>query len=159
MFPTYTNLAYKQELLQRDIPPIADNDNLINILLVEDDFSDALLTVQKIKATQVPYNLDRIMHGDDVLPYLRNCMQSRLPDIMILDMGLPGVNGFELLEALNEAPAALRAVPIVIITGYQHFDYLSATYNSLPIYGCLTKPLNVDDINPILAKVTDFKGE
>lgn len=152
-----TSLAYRQELLPYSIPYLADNDNLINILLVEDDYSDTLLTIQRINATQIPYNMDRITEGGEVLPYLKNCLQTRLPDLMLLDMGLPGVDGFEILERLAQSPATMRAIPIAIVTGHRNFDYLSTTYQNLPIYGYLTKPLHVEDINAILAKVTGFR--
>lgn len=153
------NPLYRQELLPYSVPYLADNDNLVNILLVEDDYSDTLLTIQGINATQVPYNLDRITRGDDVLPYLNNCLQTKLPDLLLLDMGLPGVNGFEILENLSSAPANMRAIPIAIITGHKHFDYLSTTYSSLPIYGYLTKPLRAEAMNPILSKVLNFKDQ
>ncbi|MDE2029214.1 MAG: response regulator [Alphaproteobacteria bacterium] len=144
--------GYRRELLPYSVPCAADNDNLINVLLVEDDYSDTLLTIQKINATSIPYNLDRITHGDDVLPYLGNCAQTRLPDIMLLDLGLPGADGFDVLQALMGAPAALRAVPIAVITGLRDLSPMSSAYRDLPIWGCLAKPVSVDDLLPILSK-------
>jgi CheY-like chemotaxis protein len=156
MYDGTNAIAYRQELLPPNPAYAADNDNLLNILLVEDDYNDSLLTIQTVNATRVPYNLDRITHGDDVMPYLKNCMQSHLPDILFLDMGLPGMNGFEILETLARSPAAMRAIPIAIITGHTHFDYLPKTF-ALPIYGYLTKPIRLENIRPILSKVTDFR--
>jgi response regulator RpfG family c-di-GMP phosphodiesterase len=152
------SIAYRLELPPIDVACMADNDNLINILLIEDDYSDSLLTIQRLNKTQIPYNLDRITRGDDVLPYLYNCMQTRLPDVLLLDMGLPGVDGFEILDTLTKAPAHMRTIPIAIITGHRDFSHLSTTYNGLPLYGCLTKPLQIGDIGLILSKVIDFKG-
>lgn len=150
------SIAYRQDLLSPTPACAADNDNLLNILLVEDDYNDSLLTIQTVNAMHVPYNLDRITHGDDVLPYLQNCLQTQLPDILFLDMGLPGMNGFEILERLAKAPAAMRAIPIAIVTGHTHFDYLPKSF-ALPIYGYLTKPLRAESIQPILSKVMDFR--
>ena len=87
MLNLYENLAYKQDgdasVIACNVAQVADNDNRVNILLVEDDFSDALMTVNRIKATQIPYCLDRIIHGNDVLPYPRNCRQARLPEHLV----------------------------------------------------------------------------
>ena len=127
-----------------------------SILLIEDDYSDTLLAIQGINATQIPYTLDRITHGDDVLPYLGNCLQTRLPDIMLLDLGLPGLDGFDVLRALAAAPSVMQAIPVALVTGLQDFSYLSSYYSNLPIYGCLPKPLRSDAMIPILSQAMRF---
>lgn len=152
-----SSIAYRQEMLTYSTAFRADNDNLVNILLVEDDYCDTLLTIQGVNSTQIPYNLDRITNGDDVIPYLKNCMQAQLPDLLLLDMGLPGMNGFEILSTLAEAPAVMRAIPIAIITGHTNFEYLPKSYQ-LPIYGYLPKPLRFETIQPILSKVIDLRS-
>lgn len=156
MSDAQSTITYRQNMLPSTPAYTADNDNRLNILLVEDDYNDSLLTIQTVNATGIPYNLDRITHGDDVLPYLQNCSAQQWPDILLLDMGLPGTNGFEILEKLTHAPAAMRAIPIAIITGHTNFDYLPKSF-ALPIYGYLTKPLRVENIHPILSRVTDFR--
>lgn len=132
---------------------MAGDEDALNLLLVEDDYGDMLMTMQAIDAAGLPYELNRITHGDEVLPYLMNAMQDRLPDLILLDMGLPGKDGFEILEMLAGAPSLLRAVPIAIVTMYANFDYVRKTYD-LPIYGYLTKPLQPKNIQRVFDRIS-----
>lgn len=134
----------------------ADNDaDALDLLLVEDSYADMLTTLRAINDANLPYKLNLITNGDDVIPYLMNAVQERMPDLILLDMGLPGTDGFEILESLSALPALLRAVPIAIITKYTDFNYLDKTYE-LPIYGFLTKPVDHAKMREILARVYGF---
>ncbi len=146
--------TYRQDFLPFTVPLMADNDNLINILMVEDNDSDSVLATQRINATHIPHNLQRVTRGDDVMPYLKNCLQTRLPDVIFLDLGLPDSDGFDILQELAMAPSMMRAIPIAIMTGWKNFDYLPSYFHALPIYGCLNKPLQIDKMEAILSKVT-----
>lgn len=157
MVMSYANLAQQRRRTVEQLDSFLEDDNALNILLVEDDYGDMLMTLQAINDVHLPYELNRITHGDEVLPYLMNAMQERLPDLILLDMGLPGTNGFEILETLAGASALVRSVPIAIITMYSNFDYLNKTYD-LPIYGYLTKPVKADKMKDIFAKVSEFAG-
>lgn len=134
----------------------ANNDNVLNILLVEDDHNDTLLTTRAVKATQIPCSMDCMTRGREIMPYLMNCLQDHMPDVMLLDMGLPDVTGFEILAMLAQAPARIRALPIIIVTGYSHFDYLPRAYQ-LPIMGYITKPLRAQEIEPLLQKALTMR--
>ena len=101
--------------------------------------------------------MNRINHGDDVLPYLAKAAEERMPDVILLDMGLPGSDGFEILAALASAPALMRSAPIIIITGHSDFEYIQKTYD-LPIYGFLTKPVHADTLRDALAKLAEFSA-
>ena len=148
--------ALQQDILPYNTSYLADNDNRLNILVVEDDYNDTLMTVRAVKSAQIPCNLDRMTRGNEVMPYLRNCMQANLPDVLLLDMGLPDITGFEILALLADAPAIIRAIPIIIVTGYSHFEYLPKAYQ-LPIMGYVTKPVRAKELEPILTMIMGFK--
>ncbi|MGB9152508.1 MAG: response regulator [Alphaproteobacteria bacterium] len=131
--------------------PIAANCGCqIDILLVEDNYGDALMMLDALNASQVPYTLNRIDHGDDVLPYLEKAVHEKLPDIIFLDMELPGIDGFEILECLAASPAPIRSIPIVLVTIQSNFKYVKQTYD-LPIQGYLTKSVNAESVKTILS--------
>jgi response regulator RpfG family c-di-GMP phosphodiesterase len=132
-----------------------EDDNELSVLLVEDDYGDTLLTLQALNSVVQSYDLDRIDHGDEVLPYLATAAQNKLPDVILLDMGLPGTDGFEILETLALSPALMRSAPIVIITMHSNFEYIQKTYD-LPIYGYLTKPVKPKDLRTVLSKIAGF---
>jgi CheY-like chemotaxis protein len=127
----------------------------VNILLIEDTMSDALLLRMAINASRVPCNVHELPNGDEVLPWLRDSQAQKngvLPDIILLDLGLPQLDGFQLLEEFAKAPSPVRSIPIVILTGYEHFDYIRKNHNlSIPAY--LTKPCKADKIREILLPI------
>ena len=128
-------------------------ENELNILLVEDSQSDAALTKIALDAANIPYNLSKIKHGDDVLSRLtvsQAVRPSNLPDLMMLDLGLPVMDGFEVLAEMALLPASVRQIPIVILTGHKHFEYLRYTYPYLHIIGYVNKPCHVQDIKPLI---------
>ena len=63
-------------------------------------------------------------HPDDLMAELNYCAQP--PDMLMLDLGLPGKDG---LQVLREVKAKVPDQRIVILEGYSHFDVLSATDN------------------------------
>lgn len=129
---------------------MTDNDPL-DILLVEDVSSDALLLRLALDASQVPYRLRTIHGGDEVLPWLMRELGA-LPDVIMLDLGLPRMDGFEILEELAGADHAIRAIPIIILTGYQDFEYVGKSYNlCVPAY--ITKPCDAQRMHEVLAPI------
>jgi CheY-like chemotaxis protein len=125
----------------------------LNVMLVEDVQSDAMLTRIALDATKVPYSLSKVSCGNDVLPRLtvsKAVCPSELPDIIMLDLGLPIMDGFEVLAEMATLPASLRHIPIAILTGHKHFEYLRNTYPYLHIIGYLNKPCPAEDMQRLL---------
>lgn len=126
-------------------PPQDVSARPLRILLAEDNGSDVLLMRTTLDATKIPYSLRVVRKGDQVLPSLRREMQAGgegLPDLLVLDLGLPCADGFEVLGELSSAPPALRSIPVVILTGYQDFAYHCKDYRLwIPAY--LNKPCDL----------------
>jgi CheY-like chemotaxis protein len=93
------------------------------ILLVEDSVADALLTKKALDHLGLGYRLTYLSKGSEVMPYLLS-RKDKKPDLMILDLGLPDISGFDIMDELAEMPASIRDVPIVIVTGYDDFGYI-----------------------------------
>lgn len=153
----HDNLAHHGQHLSASSDPTVDDDDAINILLVEDNYADALLMLNALNAADFSYTVDRIDNGDDVLPYLEEALPEKMPDIIFLDMELPGTDGFEILERLADASEPVRSVPIVIITMQSILSRLKETYD-LPIYGHLTKPVNVESVKTLLSDFPHLVG-
>lgn len=127
----------------------------VKILLVEDDNADAELTRLALDRVTVPHTLVQLRMGTDVLPYLKHeglFTDESAPDLILLDLGLPGEDGFEILEELAELHGTPLDIPVVILTGYEHFSYLKKTYE-LSVTDYLTKPCSAEQLQTILSRI------
>ena len=136
---------------------IAADEDAIDILLVEDSYGDALLMLQALNAADIPYTISRIDNGDDVLPYLEKAAQEKMPDVIFLDMELPGTNGFEILERLAASRPPLQSVPIILVSAPSNFTHLKDFYD-LPIQGHLTKSVNAESVKTLLSDIFGEAG-
>lgn len=123
----------------------------IDIVLVEDTFSDELLTRITLDTSNIPYRMVTLDKGDKVIPYLVECRHT-LPDLIMLDLGLPGMDGFELFASLSEMRCTIRQIPIVVLTAYENFEYIRENY-PFSIMDYLRKPLNVEKTQHILKTI------
>jgi CheY-like chemotaxis protein len=125
----------------------------LKILLVEDNDSDAELTRVVLDTLDIPYMLQHLRRGSEVVPYL--VRQGRwsnepAPDLILLDLGLPGEDGFEVLSDIAAMHGAIHAIPIVVLTGYEQFSYLKKVYEGR-IADYLTKPCNPDKLRRLMS--------
>ena len=90
----------------------------VNVLLCEDNPGDIYLIEKSFHRSKINYNVDRVVTGNNVMAYLRQEDRYRYasrPDILMLDLNLPGKHGFEILQEIKADPS-LKAIPIVILT-------------------------------------------
>lgn len=91
---------------------------LLRFLLVEDDDSHALITMRTLRQNRVLNKVDRVSDGEEALRYVRGQppFEDKLrPDVILLDLKLPKIDGHEVLAAVKEDPE-LRCIPVVILT-------------------------------------------
>lgn len=136
-------------------------DDSLRILLVEDVQSDAILLRLALEATQIPCTIDKIQRGDEALSHLHLSQVrglSSLPDLMMLDLGLPGMDGFELLAELSQMPVQIRSLPIVILTAHQHFEYIRKSY-PLYVMDYVNKPCHAAGLRELLLRARSEKDK
>ena len=134
-------------------------DSPLRILLVEDDFSDIMLTEIALDATHVDYELHTLGNGADVIPYLRGQRKYQgepNPDILMLDLSLPSKDGFEILAELSINAERYRNLPIIILTGDTHCAFLKTSYD-LNIAEYLTKPCTSEKIERAIIAINKHK--
>lgn len=91
------------------------------ILLVEDNPDDVVLTIRAFQRCQVPHTIEVVADGEDALAYLSatgayaHRDASALPDVVLLDLQLPRVDGLEVLQRLR-AEDRTRRLPVVVLT-------------------------------------------
>jgi len=114
--------------------------NLIRLLLVEDEASTVELLGEAIKDADQDYDLKVYSDGESALKFLRSGYV--LPQLILLDLNLPGRSGLEILQEVKADPR-LRVIPVVVLTSSKSpDDVLKAYANHCNAY--IRKPLGFD---------------
>jgi CheY-like chemotaxis protein len=118
-------------------------DGLLKFLLVEDDDDHAAFVLRTLQRNRVANRVDRVADGATALAYLRGeapYTQRPRPDLVLLDLKLPRVDGHEVLAAIKSHPD-LRTIPVVVLTTSDaETDRARAYRNHANSY--LVKPIN-----------------
>ncbi len=130
---------------------------LIEILLVEDNLGDARLTQEALRDSRVLNCLNHVKDGVEALAYLR---QERAyadvarPDLILLDLNLPRMDGRELLAIVKEDPAFQR-IPFVVLTTSQAEEDILRSYE-LRANAYVTKPVAFDEFLSAVRALEEF---
>lgn len=127
------------------------------MLLVEDDPGDVRLTEEALKRSKLLVMMNVVGDGEQALQYLRQVgpyAGSVRPDLVLLDLNLPKVDGREVLAAVKADPD-LRPIPVVILTTS------AADGDILKAYGLggncyITKPVGFDEFRRIVRAIEEF---
>lgn len=129
----------------------------IDILLVEDNPGDVLLTRTALKDAKIANTLHVVDTGDDALRFLRreppfgNAVR---PDLVLLDLNLPRRSGTEVLEVVKTDPA-LRRIPIVVLTSSEAETDIVRSYD-LHANCYVAKPLGAESFFEVIRSIEDF---
>jgi CheY-like chemotaxis protein len=126
---------------------------LMQILLVEDSLADIELTMEALAGAKVANVVTVARDGVDALARLRSVAE-RLPDLVILDLNLPRMNGHEVLAAMR-ADARLRRIPVAVLTTSSAERDVVKTYE-LGANCFLTKPVDIDQFVHVVQSIDDF---
>lgn len=120
----------------------------IHILLAEDEESDVMLTETALDDAHIDYDLHTVNNGAEILPYLRGqgaYCNMPAPEVLMLDLSMPGKDGFEVLAEMSEKSERFGDLPIIILTGDTGSAFLKHSYD-LNIAAYLTKPCSAQKI-------------
>lgn len=129
----------------------------IDILLIEDNPGDVRLTKEVLKEGKVSNNLSVVKDGVEAMKYLRREGQYTAepqPDLILLDLNLPRMDGREVLEKIKEHPNWQR-IPVVVLTTSSAEEDIIRSYN-LHANCYITKPVDLDQFINVVKSVEDF---
>jgi CheY-like chemotaxis protein len=121
---------------------------MMTILHVEDDPNDTLLLEHACKKAGVVFDLQAVSDGDQAMAYLRglNDFSDRtkypLPKLILLDLKMPRVSGFDVLSWLR-SDNSLKQVPVVVLTSSNHDADIKRAYD-LGAKSYLVKPVGFE---------------
>ena len=129
--------------------------NRANILLVEDNETDARLVELAVRDAQWISKLDTAVDGEQALEYLeRNKEQKALPHLILLDLNMPRMNGFELLQRLK-CDSEFRRIPVVVLTTSSATEDVRKAYD-LHANSYVCKPGDYRTFEKWLATLEEF---
>lgn len=129
----------------------------IEVLLVEDDPGDVLMTQEAFEDYKIANKLNVVTNGEDALAYLRKegaFADAATPDLVLLDLNLPRVDGREVLREVKSDPA-LRRIPIVVLTTSGAEQDVLASYD-LHANAFVRKPVDFDQFVAAIRAIDDF---
>ncbi len=127
------------------------------ILLVEDDPADAYLAKTAIRDSKVVSDVHHVSNGDQALDFLyaRGAFtQAPRPDLVLLDLNMPGRNGRQVLAEMKGSPA-LKEIPVVILTTSDAVTDIRDCYGA-GANSFVTKPVDLDGFLAAMRSIEDY---
>lgn len=129
----------------------------IEILLVEDNPAEIRLTIEGLKEGRIANRLHSVTDGDQALDFLyrRGAYKSvPRPDLILLDLNLPGIDGRAVLRQIKEDPE-LKVTPVVIITSSEAESDIIKSYEAHA--NCfISKPIDFTGFAQVIRSIENF---
>lgn len=125
----------------------------LHLLLIEDNEGDILLTQEALSDVALRNSLTVMRDGEQALNYLKNS-KNHLPDLILLDINLPRMDGKEFLNRIKTDPALLH-IPVVVLTTSSSGRDIKDAY-SLYANCYITKPVDFDSFVQVIRAIERF---
>jgi two-component system, chemotaxis family, response regulator Rcp1 len=129
----------------------------VELLLIEDNLAEIRLFEEAFKAATIALHLSVVRTGDDALAFLRHqdlYTQAVRPDLILLDLNLPGKSGLEVLHDISAEPQ-LRQIPSIVITNSQAEEDIWRSYE-LCANCYVVKPTDFAAFQQIVTQLQEF---
>jgi two-component system, response regulator len=129
----------------------------IEILLVEDNPSDAELALHALKKSKVGNRILHVRDGAEALDFLfsRGEYSARFgaerPTLVLLDLKLPKVNGLQVLEHVKNDPRT-KAIPVILLTSSKEESDMASGYQ-LGVNSYIQKPVNFAEFQEVVRQL------
>jgi len=132
----------------------------VQILLVEDNHMDVVLTVDAFREAKLMNKINVARNGKEALDYLFGCNKYAnrqlypMPDLVLLDLKMPGIDGFEVLRQIKSTEI-LKRIPVIILTSSKEEGDRSLSYD-MGANSYLLKPVSFDGFVDVVKKIDDY---
>jgi CheY-like chemotaxis protein len=129
----------------------------IEVLLVEDDPGDVLMTKEAFEDYKLSNQLHVVNDGAEAMDFLRqqgDHADAPRPDLVLLDLNLPRMDGREVLQAIKSDPG-LASIPVVVLTTSEAEEDVLRSY-SLHANAYVTKPVDFERFIQVVRQIDDF---
>jgi CheY-like chemotaxis protein len=127
----------------------------INILLIEDNEGDILLTTEAFEESKIVNSITVIRDGKEAISFFEALSRkTEIPHLVLLDVNLPKINGHEVLMYIKNSEK-YKSIPVIMLTtSSSEKDILQAYRSHVNCY--ITKPIDVSDFMKAITKIEDF---
>ena len=128
------------------------------ILLVEDDPGDQKLITVSLKNQKIGNEVYTADSGEEAMDFLyqrgkySDCAPQ--PDLILLDLNMPGMGGKEFLRRIKE-DEKMKSIPVIILTSSDSDDDILDTYN-LHASGYVKKPVKLEDFKRVMKQINEY---
>ena len=112
---------------------MAEHERNLRVFLLEDDLIDAESVKRCLGKIGLPHLLTIFSNGSDMLQLLKAGEARILPSLFIVDLNLPGENGFEILKKIKADPA-LQTIPVIILTASDRKEDMISSYKQGAVF-------------------------
>lgn len=127
---------------------------MLNILLIEDDAIEVMKFNRVLRSMNLNHKVIEAGNGEEALHILKD--KNIVPDIIVLDLNMPKINGIEFLGILK-ADEVLKYIPAIILsTSNNHKDVMECY--RIGIAGYLIKPLKYEEYTDRVKKLIEYWG-
>ena len=134
-----------------------EGERQIEVLLVEDDPGDVMMTREAFQDYKLQNQLHVVSDGAEAMAFLRQEGEYAgrpRPDLVLLDLNLPRMDGRQVLEAIKSDPE-LASIPVVVLTTSENEDDVLRSY-SLHANAYVTKPVDFARFIEVIRQIDDF---
>jgi CheY-like chemotaxis protein len=131
--------------------------DVVDVLLVEDDDGDVLMTREAFEHHKIRNKLHVVQDGDEALQFLHregSYADAPRPGLILLDLNLPRRDGREVLAELKADPE-LRVIPVVVLTTSEAEEDILRSY-ALHANAYVSKPVDFDRFIDVIRQIDDF---
>jgi CheY-like chemotaxis protein len=131
--------------------------DVVDVLLVEDDDGDVLMTREAFEHHKIRNKLHVVRDGEEALQFLHRegpYTDAPRPGLILLDLNLPRRDGREVLAELK-ADRELRVIPVVVLTTSEAEEDIVRSY-SLHANAYVSKPVDFDRFIDVIRQIDDF---
>jgi CheY-like chemotaxis protein len=135
-------------------------DKLPNILLIEDNHMDVVLTLDAFRETNLKNTIHVARNGQEALDYLfgydkySNRDIYPLPNLILLDLKMPGIDGFEVLRQIKSTDY-LKRIPVLILTSSREEGDRALSYD-IGANSYLLKPVSYEGFLDVVRKIDAY---
>ena len=129
----------------------------LNLLIVEDDPGDVLLTREALSASPMELQIHVVSDGEAAVGFMRqegDYAEAPRPDLVLLDLNLPRLDGREVLALVKSDPL-LRTIPVVVLTTSKAEEDVLRSYD-LHANAYVTKPVELERFLQVVRQIGDF---